>query len=165
MPAQSVRLTDIIVLLVIGALGVIPLGSVAFVARILLFGGQSIRDEPAVPLIAALVYWQLLLLAVNLVLQPDAAPARLVDLPDACTTRLYLDGGLRFACVQALAILLGVADALIALAFIRRERRAQKSAFARRLSPGIIAQCIAFWSEPGSINRTARPTSSESAPT
>jgi moderate conductance mechanosensitive channel len=148
-PAQSVRLAGIVVLLGIDALGVIALASVAFVARILWFGGQSIRDELAVPLIAALVYWRLLLLAVNLVLQPDAAPARLADLPDARATRLYqatawlvglqvfslaalralLDGGLPFACVQSLAILVGVADALIALAFIRRERRAQKSAF------------------------------------
>jgi small-conductance mechanosensitive channel len=148
-PARSVRFTDIVGLLAIDVLGVLALAGVAFAARALWFDGQSMRDELAVPLIAALVYWRLLLVPVNLVLRPDAASVRLVDLPDACAAclsqaatwligfqvfsiallRALLDAGLPFPSVQALAIPVGLVDALIALAFIRRERKAQKAAF------------------------------------
>jgi small-conductance mechanosensitive channel len=154
--AQPVRFTDIAGLLAIDVLGVIALAGVAFAARALWFDGQSMRDEFAIPLIAALVYWRLLLLPVNLVLRPDAASARLVDLPDACAAclsqaatwligfqvfsiallRALIDAGLSFPCAQALALLVGVVDALIALAFIRRERKAQKAAFGMKTVAG-----------------------------
>ncbi|HZU89347.1 MAG TPA: mechanosensitive ion channel domain-containing protein, partial [Stellaceae bacterium] len=154
--AETVRLADIVGLLAIDALGVLALAVVAFAARALWFGDPSMRNELAVPLVAALVYWRALLLPIDLVLRPDAAPARLVDLTDAGAARLHqaatwligllvfsiaalralLDAGLPFPCVQVLAIPVGLGNAAIALGFIRRERKAQKAAFAVVVAEG-----------------------------
>jgi moderate conductance mechanosensitive channel len=128
-------------------LGVIAVAGVAFAARALWFEGPSVLNALAIPLTAALVYWRALLLPVDLVLRPSVAAARLVDVTDATAKRLaqmamwviglqvfsigllraLFHAGIAFPVVQLLAIVFGIGNALVALAFIRRERKAERA--------------------------------------
>lgn len=146
-PGRQLSFGGIAGLLVRDALGVLAVAAVAFTARGLWFGVASMRTEIAVPLIAALVYWRALLLPVDFVLRPNVAPARLVDVTDIAARRLrqlamwvlglqvfsiaalraLFHAGLAFTVVQLLAIVVGIANAIVALAFIRREQRAEKA--------------------------------------
>ena len=128
-------------------LGVLAVAAVALAARGLWFGEASMRTEIAVPLVAALVYWRALLLPVDFVLRPSATAARLVDVTDIAARRLrqlaiwllglqifsiavlraLFHAGLALTVVQLLAIVIGIGNAIVAFAFIRRERLAEKA--------------------------------------
>jgi moderate conductance mechanosensitive channel len=144
-PDRPVPFAMIAGLLARDLLGLIAVAGIAFAARVLWFNGPSVRSALAVPLIAALVHWRALLLLVDLVLRSDVTPARLVDVTDATAARLrqvaiwaiglqvfsigslraLLHAGLALPVVHMLAILIGIGNALVALAFIRRERKAE----------------------------------------
>ncbi|HEV2547442.1 MAG TPA: mechanosensitive ion channel family protein [Stellaceae bacterium] len=146
-PGRQLSFGAIAGLLARDALGVLAVAAVAFTARGLWFGVASMRTEIAVPLIAALVYWRALLLPVDFVLRPNVTPARLVDVTDIAARRLrqlaiwmlglqvfsiavlraLFHAGLAFTVVQLVAIVIGIGNAIVALAFIRRERRAEKT--------------------------------------
>jgi hypothetical protein len=146
-PGRQLTFGGIAGLLVRDVLGVLAVAAVAFTARGLWFGAASMRTEIAVPLIAALVYWRALLLPVDFVLRPSVTAARLVDVTDIAARRLrqlaicvlglqvfsiavlraLFHAGLAFPVVQLLAIVIGIGNAIVAFAFIRRERLAEKA--------------------------------------
>jgi moderate conductance mechanosensitive channel len=146
-PGRRLSFGGIAGLLARDVLGVLAVAAVAFTARGLWFGVASMHTEIAIPLISALVYWRALLLPVDFVLRPSLTPARLVDVTDIAARRLaqlaiwvlglqvfsiaalraLFHAGLAFPVVQLLAILIGIGNAIVALAFIRRERRAEKA--------------------------------------
>jgi moderate conductance mechanosensitive channel len=141
--ARPLGVASILGVLGIEALGVIALTLVAFAGRTLWFSDASIRNDLAVPLLAALLYWKLVLLVVDLVLRPQEPTVRLVAVADMSATRLHqmagwlvglpifsvavlratLHAGFDLPSVQVLAIPIGVANALIALACIRRVKK------------------------------------------
>jgi len=131
---------------VLGAdlLGILAMLAVTYVAHMLWFSDDSIASEIGEPLIAALVYWRLMLIPVDLVLRHRDAGVRLVDLSDHAARHLrfgasalvalqvfstalmrgLFHSGIEIAGVRFLALCLGFVNAGLALYLIHRVRRA-----------------------------------------
>lgn len=138
------RLSPLIAVFVSDLVGVFALLVVAYGAHALWFSAETVASRTAMPLIAALAYWRLILLPVDLVLRHDQARLRLIEVGDLMARRLrdtastlvglelfstallraLFRGGMAVPDVQLIALFVGVVNAGVALYFIHRVRRA-----------------------------------------
>jgi moderate conductance mechanosensitive channel len=143
---QAPGVGDLLTILGADLLGILAMLAVTYVAHMYWFSDDSIASEIAEPLIAALVYWRLMLVPVDLVLRHREAGARLVGLSDRAARHLregasalvalqvfstalmrgFFHSGVEIAGVRFLALCLGVVNAALALYLIRRVRRATR---------------------------------------
>jgi small-conductance mechanosensitive channel len=143
-PSDTARLPALVSVFVSDLLGVFALLVIAYAAHALWFAADTVASKTAMPFIAALAYWRLILLPVDLVLRHDQTKLRLIEVSDLMARRLrgaagmlvglelfstallraLYRGGMAAPDVQFIALCLGVLNAGVALYVIQRVRRA-----------------------------------------
>ena len=145
--SDASRLPALVAAFVCDLVGAFALLVVAYGAHALWFAADTAASRAAMPLIAALAYWRLILLPVDLVLRHDQARLRLIEVGDLMARRLrdtastlvglelfstallraLFRGGMAVPDVQLIALCLGVLNAGVAFYFIKRVRHAAVS--------------------------------------
>jgi moderate conductance mechanosensitive channel len=140
--AESSAGSKMLVALLGDLLGILLLLAVFYTSHALWFSDGSVRSVLAISLLGALVHWRLAMLPVDLLLrhrEPEARLIRAGDLHAAEMRRLaawllgfvvlsqamlrtFLHAGVPIPAVQFIALLVGLANASLALYFIRRLR-------------------------------------------